>query len=265
MSDPTAREVREVAAAQYHASTSRLQARATMHQRFSTATQDWWPWVHDHLALRPDDVVVEVGAGTGALWGSFGGRTPAGMRVLLTDASPAMCATLASLRGPDRWIIQSDAQQIPLPDATADVVIANHMLYHVPDIDRALADMSRVLVRGGRLVVTTNGGRHMSQLEELADSVGIPYGGARLHSPFRLEDAPARIGAVFTDVHVASYDDTLLVTDAEAVVDYLASVATLDATQREALRTATDERIRSDGAFRIDKTVGLITASSYVT
>ena len=38
-----------------------------------------------------------------------------------------------------------DLQALPFPEACFDAVIANHMLYHVPDRPRALAEVQRVL------------------------------------------------------------------------------------------------------------------------
>jgi SAM-dependent methyltransferase len=262
VSDLPAEFVQQVATAQYRDSTSRLRARAALHVRFSTATRDWWPWVYDRIAPKAGDTVLEVGAGTGGLWREHSDQLPEDLRLLLTDASPAMCDALRSLIGSSRWVVRCDAQHLAVPDRTADVVVGNHMLYHVPDIDRALSEMARVLVPGGRLVVTTNGDRHMWQLEELTSSLGITYAGTRLHHPFRLEDAPVRIGRRFTDVSVESYDDVLLVTDPDAVVAYLESVVDLDDSQRDRIHAATLDRINSDGAFRIDKSVGLITAQT---
>ncbi len=50
-----------------------------------------------------------------------------------------------------------DAQSIPFEDETFDAVIANHMLYHVPDRPKAIAEIKRVLKPGGRLIATTIG------------------------------------------------------------------------------------------------------------
>ena len=51
----------------------------------------------------------------------------------------------------------ADVQQLPFGDAQFDVVAAMWMLYHVPDLDRALAEIRRVLRPGGLFVAVTNG------------------------------------------------------------------------------------------------------------
>ena len=58
-----------------------------------------------------------------------------------------------------------DAQDIPFEDDTFGCVVANHMLYHVPDLDKGLAEIRRVLKPGGKLYAATNGEAHMLELE----------------------------------------------------------------------------------------------------
>ena len=50
-----------------------------------------------------------------------------------------------------------DIQEIPYEDETFDVVIANMMLYHVPDIDKGLAEVRRVLKKEGHFYCATYG------------------------------------------------------------------------------------------------------------
>lgn len=71
---------------------------------------------------------------------------------MLTDISPAMVDAareqLADVRGVKFEC--ADIQNLPYPDASFDVVIANMMLYHVPDIACGLSEVRRVLRRDGR-------------------------------------------------------------------------------------------------------------------
>lgn len=51
-------------------------------------------------------------------------------------------------------VIEGDVMQVPLPDASADVVVSQEALLHVPDKARALAEAFRILKPGGRIAFT---------------------------------------------------------------------------------------------------------------
>jgi SAM-dependent methyltransferase len=106
--------------------------------------------------------VLEVGCG----WGWFAERLTRelGVEVVAIDLSPRM-VELARDRGVAARV--ADVQELPFDDAEFDVAVANWMLYHVPDLDRGLAELARVLRPGGRLVAATNGLRHLRELWSL--------------------------------------------------------------------------------------------------
>jgi SAM-dependent methyltransferase len=96
--------------------------------------------------LRPMSV-LEVGCGPGELAERI--RVDLGASVVAIDISPRM-VELALGRGVDAQL--GDVQDMPFPDASFDCAVAAWMLYHVPDVDRALGELARVLRPGGRLV-----------------------------------------------------------------------------------------------------------------
>ena len=110
--------------------------------------------------------VLEVGCG----WGEFAERVARelGAEVVALDLSERM-VELARERGVDARV--GDVQALPFGDDEFDCVVANWMLYHVPDVDRALAEIARVLRPGGRLVAATNGLRHLEELWSLVGRV----------------------------------------------------------------------------------------------
>ncbi len=107
--------------------------------------------------------VLEVGGGEGELAERIVNEL--GAEVVGIDQSQRMVEIQHS-RGIDARV--GDVQELPFADAEFDVAIAAWMLYHVPDLDRGLAELARVLKPGGRLVAVTNGIDHLQELWDLA-------------------------------------------------------------------------------------------------
>ncbi|PGH44195.1 methyltransferase type 11 [Micromonospora sp. WMMA1996] len=249
---PSARAV-----SQYATTTDNLTARIALHA-YGTNPQDWFSWLGERLPLAGE--VLEVGAGTGELWRRVE-RPGAGLRLTLTDFSPAMCARLREV--PGVRVQRCDATRLPYADAAFDAVIANHMLYHLDDPDAALREFARVLRPGGRLAVALNGRDHLAELDTLGPAVGRTDVAAVFHQDgTTAEEAPARIAAHLVDVTVERYPDELAVPTVEPVLAYLASmVGRLTAAQESAVRDQVRARIEAEGAFRVRKHTVLISAT----
>jgi SAM-dependent methyltransferase len=94
---------------------------------------------------------------------------------------------LARRRGVDARV--GDAQDLPFDDGEFDCAVAAWMLYHVPDVDRAIAELARVLRPGGRLVAVTNSQGHLAEIYDLLGQERPPY-------PFSSEDGEARCSGI---------------------------------------------------------------------
>jgi arsenite methyltransferase len=107
--------------------------------------------------IRSGDTVLDIGsgAGTDALIASR--LVGPSAKVYALDMTPAMVTKLRSLVAATRVanieVIEGNAERIPLPDASVDVVTSNGMLNLVPDKRRAIAEMFRVLRPGGRVQI----------------------------------------------------------------------------------------------------------------
>lgn len=242
-----------------------LSARVALHQRFSTNRYGWFRWVFDRLALAlADDAhILELGCGTGALWLENRARILPGWRVVLSDLSLGM---LRETRGrllqagfAPRWCV-ADAQAIPFADGAFDAVIANHMLYHVPDRARALAEVGRVLRPGGLLMAATAGRDNLHELDELAARFAPGTALDDAATRFGLENGEAQLQPWFTNVTREDFPNALAITEVEPVVAYMLSAppaASLDESRIAALREELEKNIARDGAFRVTKTTGL--------
>lgn len=172
----------------------------------------------------------------------------------LTDFSAGMVAVARSELGELAEYEVADAQQLPFADDSFDVVLANHMLYHVPDRPRALAEMSRVLVTGGSFHASTIGNGHLAELVALVPG----WEHDRWATAFGLETGPDQLRPYFADILVEKYEDGLAVTDAEAVLDYIRSSSRYDGQDLSQARAAVEQAIARDGSFRVSKQGGLI-------
>ena len=243
---------------------SNLSARIRLHKLFSTNGYGWHRWVFDHLTGLPDDTrILELGCGRGDLWVENLDRIPPDWSITLSDLSPGMIEEAgSSLKGRGRLFDYEviDVQSIPYPEATFDGVVANHMLYHVPDRAKGIAEIHRVLKRGGLLFAATNGHGNMG---ELWDIVNTPVRAEfdRVANHFRLEDGERELREVFQEVAVDRYPDALHVTDAEPVIDYINSLGRkMNDHQASEIRRRIQDRIDCHGKFVIRKASGILTA-----
>jgi len=251
---------------QYRDATN-LNARIQLHARFSVNRYGWHRWLFDQLRLPRECRILELGCGPGDLWLQNLARMSPGWRITLSDLTPGMVRqAVASLSGQAHpfYFALIDAQAIPVPDASCDVVIANHMLYHVAERARALAEMQRVLRRGGRFYASTVGQTHLRELWELVGRVdpALPSRASDVTNPFTLESGHDQVGQWFAEVSVARYEDALVVPEAEPLLAYILSgeASSLDAAQREHLARLVRRQLDRQGAIRIHKDSGLFAA-----
>jgi SAM-dependent methyltransferase len=155
--------------------------------------------------------VLEVGGGPGELAQRMRGEL--GADVSFVDISPRM-VELAHKRGIDAQV--GDVQSLPFADESFDTAVAAWMLYHVPDIDRGIAELARVLAPGGRLVAVTNSELHLHELREL-----IAYPGREL---FSRENGNEYLRRHFAAVERFDADGVVTVRDRAKLVAYRESL-----------------------------------------
>lgn len=251
--------------AQQYSDSSKLAARARLHREFSVDDEPWFPWVAASLPLKFGDHVLDIGCGPGWFWAGAAGELPDGMHVTLADQSAGMvreaeerCAPLsfASVTG-----IEADAADLPFADESFDVVIAMHMLYHLPDQARAIAEMYRVLKPGGTLAVTTNGAANLAELYALTTVLGSdPIDPSAV--AFGYDRADQLMRQQFGNVTRAIHPGGLRVTEPEVVYLALTSYPPGDAADQETLdafRLAIDAAFaRQGGVLNVQKDTAIL-------
>jgi ubiquinone/menaquinone biosynthesis C-methylase UbiE len=132
-----------------------------------------------HLPPRPFVKALEIGAGTGYFSLNL---LQAGLvrQVTATDISPEMLHTLE--RTAKRLKVEveteeADAEELPFADESFDLVFGHAVLHHIPDLDRAFAELCRVVVPGGTIAFCGEPSRYGDRM------AAIPKRGALAVAP----------------------------------------------------------------------------------
>lgn len=243
-----------------------LDARIEIHKRFSTNPQGWFNWVFDTLVKLPaESKVLELGCGSAAMWKECASRIPAGWVITLTDLSDGMLdaawRNLVPL-GRSFKFEQMDAQSISYGDKTFDVVIANHMLYHVPDREKALHEIKRVLKDDGCLIATAGGNTHMQEMYQFLKRVNANPRPDMFSNPFTLENGLSQLQNVFSRVKKSQYVDNLQVTGIDPLIAYIRSSIGADLSEEklDGLKKELIAVLEKEGKIFITKDSGLFEA-----
>jgi ubiquinone/menaquinone biosynthesis C-methylase UbiE len=248
-----------------YANGGNLDARIALHALFSTNPYGWFRWMLDQINIPENGRVLELGCGTGGFWRQNLDRVPNSWQILLSDFSAGMLADArqnleTSL--PNARFEVIDAQSIPYDDHCFDCVLANHMLYHIPDRTKALGEIMRVLASGGCLIATTIGENHLAELPLLLEKFDPGLAGKQMQweITFSLENGAAELHKFFRQVELRRYEDGLRVTKPEPLVDYLLSSSRIgidDAKKADFVGFVAEEISRNGGALSITKDSGM--------
>ena len=231
-----------------------LEARMALHARYVRASQPWHRWLVGRIDWPEGARVLEVGCGTGALWVRAAPVLPH-LRLTLTDLSPGMVgAATEALRPLERIELvdarTADVQDLPFEVGAFDVVVANHMLYHLPDLERGVAELARVLDPAGVLLAATNGAHHLDIVADLSRQALGWSSSDFVARRFGKENGAAVLGVAFGSVEWHEHPSTMVVTDPADVEAYINSSTPAQRASpeaRAALHAAIEERFRAAG------------------
>ena len=242
-----------------------LSTRLGLHDKYSANAYGFYNWIFDQFAFSEGFRVLELGCGTGRIWANR--RLPKDMKVTLTDVSDLMLSKAKSaLNGnPGFEFRKADIQRICFPDACFDAVIANHMLYHVPDLDSGLSEAARVLAPGGRFYATTNGENTLLELQQIYKSFeGRGTFTYAKDVPFTLRNGRAVLKRHFRHVELREYIDALRVTDVNDLFEYVKSYNQIPEEIEDAFRAELENRFDENGVFHITKEQGIFICSQAI-
>jgi len=246
---------------------SNLDARAAIHERFSTNSYGWFNWLFNILLKLPVDAkILELGCGPAYMWKECADKIPSTWDVILSDLSSGMLDSAwrnLVVTGRSYQFKEIDAQDIPFEDETFDAILANYMLYHVPDRPKALNEIKRVLKPGGTLIAATAGEHHMNEMMVYLKQVHVDNVWTPFANPFTLENGLGQLQSVFSSVGLSRYEDNLIVTAVEPIMAYIrSSIRAAEVVESELVKVqvSLEKEIKEKGSIFIQKDAGLFEA-----
>lgn len=250
---------------------SNLQKRIQIH-KYGVAEESWQEFLKQNINLGEDCKILEIGCGTGMLWKSLLENHPPIKQIVLSDFSDGMLENSKEnlKEKSNEYDIQYkkiDATSIPFENNTFDIVIANHVLYHVTDVERSLSEISRVLKAEGQFFATTIGKNNMLELKDIVHtyfpSIENDIFFNQFLENFSLENALQKTNPFFKKCERTDYEDYLLIPHPEPLIEYIESFNLPDILDSDTKRTNFKNRLLHDLNFknglRINKEIGLIT------
>ena len=240
-------------------SSDNLSTRISIHDKYSTNKQGFGNWVFSNCQYATGCSILELGCGTGNMWIGRDEIVNASSRIVLSDFSEGMINTAKdNLKGYDKIKYQViDIQDIPYEDDSFDIVIGNMMLYHVPDLDKGLSEVRRVLKPGGTFYCATFGEHGIVEyLSKVLGKYGVTDNTNKI---FTLQNGAGLLGGFFSDVERKDYIDSLAVTAVNDIVDYLYSLSSmtdLNQLDRDEIVAALTSQMK-DGVLNIPKEYGM--------
>lgn len=241
-----------------------LSTRISLYSKYSTNKQDYGDWLFLNYKFFKGCKVLEMGSGTGGLWDRIE-NLPINSQLVISDFSPGMVDELKIkfLHLDNIDIKQIDIQDIPFDDESFDIVIANSMLYHVPDIDKAIKEVARVMKSDGTFYTATSGNKSMfvflkATLPDIDLGITMPDS-----ITFTLDNGSKFFKNYLSEVKIHIYNNDVEITDTNDLVNFIYSVPSiegLDNMHREKIFDYYENKKDSNGIINIPIKYGTFVA-----
>lgn len=210
---------------------SNISSRISLHSEYSHNKQGWFPWIFEQCNIKDNMRILELGCGNGSLWVENFDKIPQNVSITLSDISSGMLRDIRRAiselsPGDSRFNFKViDAQKIPLENESYDLVIANHVLFYVENIDNTCNEIKRVLAPNGVFICSTYSENHMKEISQLVSDFDdrIVLSADKLYENFGKNNGEKLLKPYFSNVEWVEYEDHLLVTEPEPLISYVLS------------------------------------------
>lgn len=252
---------------EHYKNAKNLNVRISLHDKYSQNKQGWFPWLFEQIDFSHINKLLEVGCGNGKLWKN-NKINLRNREIFLSDSSQGMVDGLRKTLGNDFNCMVFDCEKIPFKDNYFDAVIANHVLFYVYDINKALEEIRRVLNPLGVFYCSTYGSNHMKEINDIVQEFDsrIILSQTKLYDVFGLENGLDILRPYFKNIKMKRYDDCLVVDKSKPIIDYIMSC---HGNQNEIIgpnlnkfREFVDSIIQEKGYIRITKDAGIFVCNN---
>ncbi|MFX0004617.1 MAG: class I SAM-dependent methyltransferase [Candidatus Hodarchaeota archaeon] len=185
-------------------------------------------WIFSKIQLKELETVLELGCGTGQLWYDNFRNIPSSCGIVLSDFSKGMLKEARKKLKPLKLPISFkviNAEEIPYPNHFFDVVLACHMLYHIPNISKALKSICRVLKPGGRFISTTISYNHIHEIKNFLLNFELNLNNSlNFFNEFRNETGRDVLKPFFEEIEVYEYINPVEVPSVDPLMKYISSM-----------------------------------------
>ena len=205
-----------------------LDSRIRIKKLFSTGKQGWASFLLENFDLKPACHILELGCGNAVFWKVVANKLPPGVKLTLSDFSEGMLESAKNntigLNFIENYTV-ADAQFLPYGDNEFDIIIANYMLYHVPNVEKALSEISRVLKPNGSFFASTFGKNNLKEVTETFRNYNNEIDSVltEMVAVFGLENGGEMLSKYFNSVEIKRYENNLHITSFDSLVDYFLS------------------------------------------
>lgn len=271
MSDPN-----HISRMRKHYETDRnLRLRQEIHDKYTVPNRSFAEWALSCVPWRGDERVLDVGCGTGLYHQKLKTLQPQ-VQYVGIDLQLKMLHNVGA-----QQLAQADASHLPFPDQHFDVLMANHMLFYVEDIEATLQEFRRVLKPEGILMTATNSVQTMPELQVLMRRAIVMLSrstSAQVRAPsmpsdaFALENGTRYLARHFYGVVRHDFPSALVFAQTDPAMDYLESTREMREPQlpRDVLwddvmtimRQQINQLVKHLGELIINKQTGVLLASN---
>ena len=137
--------------------------------------EEYAPWMYETMefAKHSGELVLEIGGGMGTDHAQFAKPGAITTDIDLSSGHLALAQENFRLRGLTGTFVHHDAETLPFPDASFDIVYSNGVIHHTPNTQHVVDEIYRVLKPGGKAIVMVYAENSLHYWRGLVTELGL--------------------------------------------------------------------------------------------